>query len=65
MIIWELWIQTTMAMAPHLMFSIVGIKVPQFIALLLELLKYAAINNNDLKLRKLNLLMGRDLFLKI
>jgi hypothetical protein len=51
----------TAAMAPYLMSSIVGIKVPSFI---ITAAGTAAIIM-DLKLRKLNLLMGRDLFLKI
>jgi hypothetical protein len=51
-------------MAPYLMSSIVGIKVPSFIITAAGTAKIrAAINNNGL--RKLNLLMGRDLFLKI
>jgi hypothetical protein len=53
------------AMAPYLMSSIVGIKVPSFIITAAELLKYVRQLIMDLKLRKLNLLMGRDLFLKI
>jgi hypothetical protein len=56
----------TAAMAPYLMSSIVGIKVPSFIITAAELLKYVRqLIIMDLKLRKLNLLMGRDLFLKI
>jgi hypothetical protein len=55
----------TAAMAPYLMSSIVGIKVPSFIITAAELLKYVRQLIMDLKLRKLNLLMGRDLFLKI
>jgi hypothetical protein len=55
----------TAAMAPYLMSSIVGIKVPSFIITAAELLKYVQLIIMDLKLRKLNLLMGRDLFLKI
>jgi hypothetical protein len=48
-------------MAPYLM-SIVGIKVPSFIITAAELLKYVRqLIIMDLKLRKLNLLMGRDL----
>jgi hypothetical protein len=61
MIIWDLDSNFTAAMAPHLMSSIVGIKVP-FIITAAELLKYA-INNNGPEV-KLNLLMA-DLFLKI
>jgi hypothetical protein len=54
----------TAAMAPYLMSSIVGIKVPSFIITAAELLKYVRqLIIMDLKLRKLNLLMGRDLFL--
>jgi hypothetical protein len=52
----------TAAMAPYLMSSIVGIKVPLFIITAAELLKYVRqLIIMDLKLRKLNLLMGRDL----
>jgi hypothetical protein len=50
----------TAAMAPYLMSSIVGIKVPSFIITAAELLKYVRqLIIMDLKLRKLNLLMGR------
>jgi hypothetical protein len=66
MIIWECDSNFTAAMAPYLMSSIVGIKVPSFIITAAELLKYVRqLIIMDLKLRKLNLLMGRDLFLKI
>jgi hypothetical protein len=50
------------AMAPYLMSSIVGIKVPSFIITAAGTAKIrAALIIMDLKLRKLNLLMGRDL----
>jgi hypothetical protein len=52
----------TAAMAPYLMSSIVGIKVPSFIITAAAELKYVRqLIIMDLKLRKLNLLMGRDL----
>jgi hypothetical protein len=53
-------------MAPYLMSSIVGIKVPSFIITAAGTAKIVRqLIIMDLKLRKLNLLMGRDLFLKI
>jgi hypothetical protein len=50
----------TAAMAPYLMSSIVGIKVPSFIITAAELKYVRQLIIMDLKLRKLNLLMGRD-----
>jgi hypothetical protein len=46
-------------MAPYLMSSIVGIKVPSFIITAAGTAKIRALIIMDLKLRKLNLLMGR------
>jgi hypothetical protein len=46
----------TAAMAPYLMSSIVGIKVPSFIITAAEYVRQLIIM--DLKLRKLNLLMA-------
>jgi hypothetical protein len=46
MIIWELWIQTSAAMAPYLMSSIVGIKGTSFIITTGTAKIRAAINNN-------------------
>jgi hypothetical protein len=51
----------TAAMAPHLMSSIVGIKVPSFIITAAGTKIRAVINNTD-PVKKINLLMGRDLF---
>jgi hypothetical protein len=48
----------TAAMAPYLMSSIVGIKVPSFI-ITAGTAKMRQLIIMDLKLRKLNLLMGR------
>jgi hypothetical protein len=52
-------------MAPYLMSSIVGIKVPSFIITAAELLKYAAINNNGPEVKKIKFTDGREIFLKI
>jgi hypothetical protein len=49
----------TAAMAPYLMSSIVGIKVPSFIITAAELLKYAAINNNGPEVKKIKFTDGK------
>jgi hypothetical protein len=54
----------TAAMAPYLMSSIVGIKVPSFIITAAELLKYVAINNNGPEVKKIKFTDGQRSFLE-
>jgi 20S proteasome alpha/beta subunit len=54
----------TAAMAPYLMSSIVGIKVPSFIITAAEKIR-AAINNNGPEVKKIKFTDGQRSFLKI
>jgi 20S proteasome alpha/beta subunit len=52
-------------MAPYLMSSIVGIKVPSFIITAAGTAKIRAAINNGPEVKKIKFTDGRDLFLKI
>jgi hypothetical protein len=55
----------TAAMAPYLMSSIVGIKVPSFIITAAGTAKIRAINNNGPEVKKIKFTDGQRSFLKI